>query len=75
MLTPYGGVVDKTVNGGNTWTLLNVQMLNAEFRSVNFPTAAIGYIVGGDLSTESGVIFKSNDAAIPGPRLVLLIAT
>jgi len=49
------GTILKTIDGGNTWRIIEIPQLNY-LRDVYFPTAATGYIVG-----EDGIILKSID--------------
>ncbi len=62
MVEPYIGVIYKTINGGNSWYEVSPSTADIDFRSITFPTAATGYVVGGYEFGSSGVIYKSTNA-------------
>jgi photosystem II stability/assembly factor-like uncharacterized protein len=62
MNAPLEGVVIRTSNSGDDWEYILTYTNDVEFRSIDFPNATTGYLVGSFEYGSSGVIFKSMDA-------------
>lgn len=62
MTAPYSGVIYKTINGGSSWYEVSPTSADIDFRSIHFPSDAVGYAVGGYEFGSSGVIYKSTNS-------------
>ncbi len=62
--TDFDGRILKTVNSGGIWTATQATLVSNNLHGIYFTSALRGFAVGGDPSTATGVILKTEDAGL-----------